>query len=73
MASLVGLGSRMATLTKASSAASAAAAAAASATKGRGVPVRVATGIVIRAGTCDKTVKVRLGGEIWNDKVKKVR
>lgn len=46
-------------------------AAAAAPFKGRGVPLRVATGIVTRAGTCDKTVKVRLGGETWNHKVKK--
>lgn len=74
MASVASLASRMAALNKASaSAAAAAAAAAVNAPKGRGVPLRVATGIVIRAGTCDKTVKVRLGGETWNAKVKKVR
>lgn len=34
--------------------------------------VSVATGVVVSAGLCAKTVKVRVGGEQWNDKVKKV-
>lgn len=32
-----------------------------------------ATGIVISAGLAEKTAKVRIGGETWNNKVKKVQ
>lgn len=31
-----------------------------------------ATGVVVSAGLAEKTAKVRIGGEIWNNKVKKV-
>lgn len=30
------------------------------------------TGIVVSAGLAEKTVKVRVGGEVWNKKVQKV-
>lgn len=32
-----------------------------------------ATGVVVSAGLAEKTAKVRIGGEIWNNKVKKVQ
>ncbi|PSR85504.1 hypothetical protein BD289DRAFT_348996, partial [Coniella lustricola] len=32
---------------------------------------RVVTGVVVSAGLSDKTVKVRVGGEEWNKKIKK--
>ncbi|KAJ4387999.1 hypothetical protein N0V93_008602 [Gnomoniopsis smithogilvyi] len=32
---------------------------------------RTATGVVVSAGLAEKTAKVRVGGEIWNQKVKK--
>lgn len=37
-----------------------------------GRPVSVATGIVVSAGLASKTVKVEVGGEEWNKKVRKV-
>lgn len=30
-------------------------------------------GVVVSAGLMDRTVKVRVGGRVWNDQIKKVR
>lgn len=37
-----------------------------------GMPISRKTGIVVSAGLAQNTVKVQVGGEEWNKKVKKV-
>lgn len=37
------------------------------------VPHKPIAGVVVSAGRMDKTVKVRVGGQTWNKRIKKVR